>query len=135
MALNDGRVVSNFIVQALRGEDITVYGSGKQSRSFQYVDDLVQGLVRLMEVKDFTGPVNLGNPEEFTILGLAEKVIALTGSSSKIVFEKLPSDDPLQRCPDITLAREKLDWKPETGLQTGLTKTIDYFRKKLTENG
>ncbi len=127
---NDGRVVSNFIVQALRNEDITIYGDGSQTRSFQYVDDLIEGAIRLMATPDdFTGPVNIGNPGEFTILELAEKVIKLTGSKSKIVFLPLPSDDPKQRQPDITLARKVLNWEPKVPLEEGLKLTIDYFRK------
>jgi UDP-glucuronate decarboxylase len=134
---NDGRVVSNFIVQALRGEDITVYGDGSQTRSFCYIDDLVDGLVRLMESPDdFTGPVNLGNPVEFTILQLAEKVIELVnlklGTKNlklKVVFKPLPSDDPTQRQPDITLAREKLGWTPAVQLEEGLKNTIEYFKE------
>ena len=126
---NDGRVVSNFIVQALKGEPITVYGNGSQTRSFCYVDDLVDALMRLMGTDDkFTGPVNLGNPNEFTILQLAEEVIRLTKSKSKIVRKKLPSDDPKQRQPDIALARKVLKWKPTTELDAGLKRTIDYFR-------
>ncbi|MCU0609477.1 MAG: SDR family oxidoreductase [Chitinispirillaceae bacterium] len=125
---NDGRVVSNFIVQALRGDDITIYGEGSQTRSFCYVDDLLEGMVRLMNIENFTGPVNIGNPDEFTIKELAEKVIALTGSSSKIVRRELPSDDPKQRQPDITLAKEKLGWQPEIRLDEGLRRTIEYFR-------
>lgn len=129
---NDGRVVSNFIVQALRGDPITVYGDGKQTRSFCYVDDLVEALVRLMNSPDgFTGPVNLGNPEEFTILDLARKVIELTGSKSQIVFRLLPSDDPVQRCPNIGLAREALGWEPTVPLHQGLVGTTAYFRKLL----
>ena len=129
---NDGRVVSNFIVQALKGEPITVYGEGAQTRSFCYVDDLVGGLIRLMDSPDdFTGPVNIGNPGEFTILQLAERVIALTGSSSQIVRRPLPSDDPMQRKPDLTKAREHLGWAPTTQLDTGLEKTIAYFRQRL----
>jgi len=125
---NDGRVVSNFIVQALQGEPITVYGDGSQSRSFCYVDDLVEAFVKLMDSEDdFTGPVNLGNPGEFTILELAEKVIEMIGSNSEIVFKELPSDDPQQRRPDITLAREKLGWNPEIKLEEGLKPTIDFF--------
>ena len=125
---NDGRVVSNFILQALKGEDITVFGDGKQTRSFCYVDDLVDGLMRLMNSPDeFTGPVNLGNPAEFTILELAQQVIEMTGSKSKIVFHPLPSDDPRQRQPDISLAAEKLQWQPTISLKTGLRKTIEYF--------
>lgn len=127
---HDGRVVSNFIVQALRGEDITVYGDGSQTRSFCYVDDLVDGLIRLMNSPDdFTGPVNLGNPSEFSILELADKVIELTGSSSKITFKALPQDDPLQRRPDISLASSVLQWKPVVSLEEGLKRTVEYFRK------
>jgi UDP-glucuronate decarboxylase len=130
---NDGRVVSNFIVQALRGEPITVYGDGAQTRSFCYVDDLVEALMRLMASKDgFTGPVNLGNPGEFTILELAQKVIALTHSKSRIVKKKLPKDDPKQRQPDIALARRHLSWEPSIGLEAGLRKTIAYFRAGKT---
>ena len=128
---NDGRVVSNFIVQALKGEDITIYGTGKQTRSFQYVDDLVEGMVRMMDTEGFSGPVNLGNPEEFTMLELAVKVIEMTGSSSKTVFRPLPLDDPTQRKPDIRLAKEKLGWKPHITLEKGLEKTIAYFRSIL----
>ena len=126
---NDGRVVSNFILQALRNEDITVYGNGRQTRSFCYVDDMIDGVIRMMDAPDgFTGPVNLGNPEEFTILDLAEKIIALTQSNSKIVFKPLPQDDPLQRKPNIELAKQKLKWQPHTQLETGLKQTIDYFK-------
>ena len=126
---NDGRVVSNFIVQALKGEPITVYGEGSQTRSFCYVDDLVDGLVRLMNAPDdFTEPVNLGNPQEFTILELARKVIELTGSSSEIEFKPLPSDDPAQRQPDIELARRVLEWEPLVPLESGLASTVEYFR-------
>ena len=130
MAINDGRVVSNFIIQALKGENITVYGSGHQTRSFQYVDDLVEGMTRMMSTEDsFTGPVNLGNPDEFTVLELAQHIIRLTDSSSEIVFRPLPSDDPKQRKPDITLAREKLrSWVPSVSLDEGLRKTISYFQ-------
>ena len=129
---HDGRVVSNFIVQALKGEDITIYGDGMQTRSFQYVDDLLNGMIKMMGTgDDFTGPVNIGNPVEFTILDLAEKVIAMTGTKSKIVFESLPSDDPMQRCPDISLAKEKLSWKPNVKLEDGLVKTIAYFEELL----
>ncbi len=134
MALNDGRVVSNFIVQALRGEDITVFGDGLQTRSFCYIDDLVEGMTRMMECEGMTGPVNLGNPAETTILEFARRIIELTGSGSKIIFRDLPSDDPKQRQPDITQAREKMGWKPEVALETGLKKTIDYF-KSLLGNG
>ncbi len=129
---NDGRVVSNFIVQALKGEDITVYGDGKQTRSFCYVDDMIDGLIKLMNSSDdFTGPVNLGNPEEYSILQLAEAIIRLTGSKSRIVFKPLPPDDPKQRCPDITLARKVLNWQPTTPLEEGLKRTIEYFRNLL----
>ena len=126
---NDGRVVSNFIEQALKGAPITVYGDGKQTRSFCYVDDLIDALVRLMATSDdFTGPVNLGNPQEFTILELARKVIANTGSRSEIVFKPLPSDDPVQRQPDISLAKQMLQWEPVVALNEGLRRTISYFR-------
>lgn len=130
MTVNDGRVVSNFIVQALKNEDITVYGSGHQTRSFQYVDDLVEGMTRMMATEDsFTGPVNLGNPNEFTMIELAEQIIRLTDSHSEIVFCPLPSDDPKQRKPDITLAQEKLDgWIPSVPLEEGLKRTIQYFQ-------
>jgi UDP-glucuronate decarboxylase len=130
MHLNDGRVVSNFVVQALLGKPITIYGDGRQTRAFCYVDDLIEGFVRLMNRTDeqFCGPVNLGNPNEFTMLQLAELVIKLTGSRSQLVYEKLPSDDPKQRQPDITLARTALGWAPTVELQEGLTRTIDYFR-------
>ena len=129
---DDGRVVSNFIVQALRGEPLTIYGDGTQTRSFCYVDDLVDGLVRMMGSEDFTGPVNLGNPQEFTVRELAEKVIALVGSRSSIVFRPLPSDDPTRRRPDITLARTRLGWSPTVPLEEGLARTIAYFRRKLS---
>lgn len=129
---NDGRVVSNFIVQALTNRDITVYGDGSQTRSFCYVDDLIEGLIRMMNgPDDFVGPVNLGNPTEFTILDLAEKTIRLTGSKSKIIFKPLPQDDPLQRRPDISLAKEKLQWEPVIDVEKGLNKTIEYFRSIL----
>jgi UDP-glucuronate decarboxylase len=128
---NDGRVVSNFIVQALRGDDITLYGDGSQTRSFCYVDDLIEGMVRMMNAEGFTGPVNIGNPGEFTIRQLAEKVIALTGSRSKLVFKPLPTDDPRQRQPDISVAKAKLGWEPTVDLETGLAKTIEYFKKNL----
>jgi UDP-glucuronate decarboxylase len=129
---NDGRVVSNFIVQALKGEPITVYGEGAQTRSFCYVDDLVAGLLKLMATPDeFTGPVNIGNPGEFTILHLAEKVIALSGSRSSIVKRPLPSDDPMQRKPDLALARQHLQWEPTTALEPGLRRTIDCFAAQL----
>lgn len=126
---NDGRVVSNFIVQALKGEDLTIYGDGSQSRSFCYVDDLVDGIIKMMNAeKGFIGPVNLGNPIEFTIMELAEKVLALTGSKSKLTFKPLPEDDPKQRCPDISLAKSKLGWEPQVKLEEGLVKTIEYFK-------
>jgi len=129
---NDGRVISNFIVQALRGEDITIYGDGSQSRSFCYVDDLIEGMIRFMNSPaDFTGPVNIGNPNEFTMLELANFVLQLTDSKSTIVFRPLPSDDPLQRQPDISLAKEKLDWAPSIQLEEGLSRTIQYFKEIL----
>jgi len=129
---NDGRVVSNFIVQALEGDDITIFGDGQQTRSFQYIDDLIDALTRLMGTKDdFIGPVNLGNPSEFTIMELADLVIDLTGSKSKIVYKPLPSDDPMQRQPDITLAKSQLDWEPKIKLEEGLKKTITYFDQLL----
>ncbi len=132
---NDGRVVSNFIVQCLRNDDITIYGNGNQTRSFQYVDDLIEGMVKMMETPDtFIGPVNIGNPNEFTILELAQTVIKLTNSKSKLIFRPLPMDDPQQRKPDITLAKEKLDWSPKIELEEGLNKTIDYFDKLLRKN-
>lgn len=131
---NDGRVVSNFIIQALQGTDITIYGDGSQSRSFCYVDELIDGFVRLMaSPDDFTGPVNLGNPGEFTIKELAEKVVDMTGSKSKLIYKPLPHDDPTQRQPDITLAREKLGWEPVITLEKGLKKTIPYFEKLLKQ--
>ena len=130
---NDGRVVSNFIVQALKGEDITIYGSGQQTRSFCYVDDMIEGFVRMMATEPgFTGPINLGNPGEFTMLELAEKVLMLVGSKSKLVFMPLPVDDPRQRQPDITLAKAKLSWTPEVNLDDGLKVTVDYFRSLLS---
>jgi len=131
---DDGRVVSNFIMQALRGEDITIYGDGSQTRCFCFVDDMIDGLIKLMNSPDsFTGPVNLGNPVEITILELAQMIIELTGSSSKIEFLPLPENDPRRRRPDITLAREKLRWEPKTDLRTGLLKTIEYFRGIMNE--
>jgi UDP-glucuronate decarboxylase len=132
---DDGRVVSNFIVQALRGQDITIYGSGSQTRSFCYVDDLVEGMLRMMDSEgSFTGPVNLGNPGEFTMLELAEKVISLVGSKSKLTFMPLPQDDPRQRKPVIELAKRKLaGWEPKVGLDDGLKETIAYFRRALAE--
>lgn len=130
---NDGRVVSNFIVQALRGEDITIYGDGMQTRSFCYVDDLIEGFVRMMgTTKSVTGPINLGNPGEFTIKELAETVLKMVGGKSMLVFKPLPSDDPKQRQPDISQAKAVLDWEPRVNLQDGLEKTIDYFRKQIS---
>ncbi|MDC7147676.1 UDP-glucuronic acid decarboxylase family protein, partial [Bacteroides ovatus] len=129
MLPNDGRVVSNFILQALNNEDITIYGDGKQTRSFQYIDDLIEGMIRMMNTEDeFTGPINLGNPNEFPVLELAERIISMTGSSSKIVFKSLPDDDPKQRQPDITLAKEKLGWQPTVELEEGLKRMIEYFK-------
>lgn len=128
----DGRVISNFIIQALKGENITIYGDGQQTRSFCYVDDMIEAFVRMMNFEDdFIGPVNIGNPNEFTILELAEKIISLTGSKSKLDFRPLPSDDPKQRQPDISLAMKKLNWKPAIQIDDGLIKTIDYFKKTL----
>ncbi len=131
MAFNDGRVVSNFILQALKNKEITVYGNGEQTRSFQYISDLVSGMVKMMEKKNFTGPVNLGNPDEFSVKELAETVIKMTGSSSKIVYKPLPVDDPKRRQPDIALAKKELNWRPEIKLEEGFSKTIDYFKDKL----
>ncbi|MBQ6775711.1 MAG: SDR family oxidoreductase [Synergistaceae bacterium] len=132
MDIGDGRVVSNFIVQALKDEDITIYGDGSQTRSFCYVDDLIEGMIRMMNSRDgFTGPVNIGNPGEFTIKELAEIVIKLTGSRSRLVFQPLPQDDPTQRKPDITLAQRELNWKPSIDLETGLNATIEYFKRIL----
>ncbi|HJW72364.1 MAG TPA: UDP-glucuronic acid decarboxylase family protein [Geothrix sp.] len=128
---NDGRVVSNFIVQALRGEPVTIYGEGQQTRSFCYVDDLITGMIAFMEQNSTTGPVNFGNPGEFTMLELAEAVIRLSGSKSKLVFQALPSDDPKQRCPNISKAKELLGWEPKVNLEDGLKETIAYFRKRL----
>ena len=126
---NDGRVVSNFIMQALRGEAITIYGDGKQTRSFCYVDDLIEGFIRMMDANDdISGPINLGNPSEFTIKQLAEAIINLTGAKSELIKQPLPEDDPLKRQPDITIAKQQLDWQPSIDLEAGLTKTIDYFR-------
>ena len=132
MAVSDGRVVSNFVVQALKGEDLTIYGDGQQTRSFQYVSDLIEGMIRMMDTPDdFTGPVNLGNPGEFTMLELAEKVIKKIGGKSKIVFRPLPSDDPKMRCPDITIAKRELGWEPKVPLDEGLDHIIAYFREYL----
>ena len=132
MATDDGRVVSNFICQALNNQDITIYGDGSQTRSFCYVDDMVKALVLMMNSeKNFTGPVNLGNPQEFSIKELAQKIIAKTNSKSKIIYEDLPSDDPSRRRPDITLAKKKLLWQPQTALDEGLDKTIKYFQSVI----
>ena len=130
MSIGDGRVVSNFIVQALKNEDVTIYGSGKQTRCFCFVDDLVEAMINTMKTNiDFTGPLNLGNTDEYTILELAEKIIKLTKSKSKIIFNELPQDDPVRRKPDISLAKEIISWEPKISLETGLSKTIDYFKK------
>ncbi|HOA19589.1 MAG TPA: SDR family oxidoreductase [Sedimentibacter sp.] len=132
MSFNDGRVVSNFIIQALKNEDITIYGDGSQTRSFCFVDDLIEALIKMMDTEsNFTGPVNIGNPEEHNILELAEAIIRLTSSKSKIVFQKLPKDDPMRRKPDISLARESLKWEPKVSLNDGLTKTIKYYGEWL----
>jgi len=129
---NDGRVVSNFIIQALKNENITVYGNGNQTRSFQYVDDLIEGMIRLMNTDDsIIGPINIGNPNEYSIIELAEKIIMLTNSRSKIIFRPLPQDDPMQRCPDISLAKKELNWEPKVQLEEGLLKTIEYFKSIL----
>ncbi len=131
---DDGRVVSNFIVQALKKEPLTIYGDGRQTRSFCYVDDLIEGLIRLMQTKDaFTGPVNLGNPDEYQVLALAKMVLNATGSDSQLAYKPLPSDDPRQRKPDITLAKEMLKWKPEVAIEAGLEKTIAYFQQQLAD--
>ncbi len=136
MLPDDGRVVSNFIIQALQGKDLTVYGDGKQTRSFCYVDDLIEALIRFMDSSDdITGPINLGNPKEFSILELAHMVIELTGSHSKIVFRPLPEDDPIQRQPDIRLAKKIIEWEPEVSLRDGLKETIRYFRKLFSNSG
>jgi UDP-glucuronate decarboxylase len=135
MASNDGRVVSNFIVQALKGEPLTVFGDGTQTRSFCYVSDMIRGLILMMEADDFIGPVNLGNPEEHTILELAEKIIQITKSKSKITFLPQPKDDPLKRCPDISLAKSRLGWEPQINLDQGLERTIEYFKKQILEKG
>jgi UDP-glucuronate decarboxylase len=124
-------VVSNFIVQALKGEDITVYGEGSQTRSFCYVDDLIDGVIRMMGSENFIGPVNLGNPDEYTILDLAKKIVTMTGSASKIIYRPLPSDDPTQRMPDISLAEAKLGWRPKVSVDEGLRRTIEYFQNEL----
>lgn len=134
MAINDGRVISNFIVQALRGEDLTVYGDGSQTRSFCFVSDLIEAIIKMMETENFMGPVNLGNPKEFAILELAEKILKLTKSKSKIIHKPLPPDDPKRRCPDISLAKEKLGWAPKKDLEEGLSETIEYLKKALSMN-
>ena len=131
MTIDDGRVVSNFVVQALRGEPLTIYGDGVQTRSFCYVSDLIDGLCRLMDMDRFVGPVNLGNPGEITIVELAETVLRLTKSKSKMIRKPLPSDDPVRRRPDISRARTELGWEPRVSLEEGLSKTVDYFREKL----
>jgi UDP-glucuronate decarboxylase len=132
MAVSDGRVVSNFIVQALRNDPITIYGDGTQTRSFCYVSDLVDGFVKMMDLEGFVGPVNLGNPREFSIKSLAEAVLKVTQSQSEIMYKPLPEDDPVQRQPDIALAKQKLDWEPQVDLTEGLKKTIEYFRQVVT---
>ena len=129
---NDGRVVSNFIIQALRGEPLTVYGDGTQTRSFCYCDDLIEGMIRMMDQDQDTGPVNIGNPVENTMLELAEQVLQATGSSAKVSYVELPQDDPKQRCPDITKAKALLDWEPKVDLKTGLQNTVEYYRKLLS---
>lgn len=131
MAVNDGRVISNFIVQALKNEPITIYGDGSQTRSFCYVSDLIEGMYKMMNQEDFIGPINLGNPIEFKILELAKKIIELTGSKSEIIYKELPKDDPTRRKPDISLAKAKLGWAPKVDLETGLKKTIEYFSRRL----
>ena len=132
MSINDGRVVSNFIVQALKGEDITIFGDGSHTRSFQYVDDLILAMIKMMNTRDeFTGPVNIGNPEEYRIIDIAVKILELTGSASKVVNLALPEDDPKQRQPDISLARKELGWMPKVNLDEGLKRTIEYFKKEL----
>ena len=134
MLPDDGRVISNFVVQALKGEPITIYGDGHQTRSFQYVDDLIEGMMRMMQTDDsFTGPVIIGNPREFTMVELAELVLELTGSKSELIFKPLPHDDPRQRRPDITLAKTKLDWEPIVRLEEGLLKVIEYFKNLFAE--
>jgi UDP-glucuronate decarboxylase len=135
MSINDGRVISNFIIQALSDEDLTIYGDGTQTRSFQYIDDLIEGMFRFMKLEDFSGPLNMGNPEEFSLLELAEIIIKLTNSNSQIKFLPSVVDDPKQRCPDISLAEKKLNgWKPKVSLNKGLKLTIDYFKEELANN-
>ena len=132
MRPDDGRVVSNFIVQALKGEEITIYGAGTQTRSFCYVDDLIDGFIKFMDApENLVGPINLGNPDEFTIKQLAELIVKLTDSKSNLIYEDLPQDDPMQRCPNINQAREKLDWLPSIKLEDGLKRTINYFDKSM----
>ncbi len=131
MAINDGRVISTFIVQALRGEDLTVFGNGAQTRSFCYISDLIDGICRMAEIDDFIGPVNLGNPVELSILEIANKILLITGSRSKIVFKPLPPDDPERRCPDVSVAKKILNWAPKVSLEEGLEKTIGYFKDRL----
>ena len=132
---NDGRVVSNFIIQALKNKDITIYGDGKQTRSFCFVDDLIGAILLIMNTNDdFTGPINIGNPDEFTIQEIAEKIIDLTNSNSQIIFKQLPEDDPKQRKPDISIAKEKINWEPKTSLVNGLKQTINYFEKFYSFN-
>jgi len=131
MALDDGRVISNFIVQALKGEDITIYGDGSQTRSFQYIDDLIEAMIKFMNIPKLVGPINIGNPQEITVKNLANRIISLTGSDSKIKFLSLPEDDPVRRWPDISLAKKILNWEPKISLDEGLTRTINYFKLKL----
>jgi UDP-glucuronate decarboxylase len=131
MAIGDGRVISNFITQALKREDITIYGDGDQTRSFCYISDLIEGIARIAKMDDFIGPINLGNPTELTISELAKKILSITKSQSRVIFKPLPSDDPERRCPDITIAKKVLNWEPEISLEDGLEKTIQYFKKKL----
>ena len=135
MALNDGRVMSNFITQALRGQPLTIYGDGNHTRSFCYVSDMVKGMIAMMEQDEFTGPVNLGNPQEISISELAERIIKTTGSTAGIEYQPLPPDDPVRRCPDISLAKAKLNWEPEIDFKTGLSQTIEYFKNKLESIG
>ena len=133
MRIDDGRVVSNFIVQALGNEDITIYGDGTQTRSFCYIDDMIEGIIKFVTLNnDFTGPLNLGNPDEYTIQDLAEIILELTNSKSKLVYKDLPSDDPKRRRPDITLAKKKLSWEPKTSLNDGIQQTISYFNNLIT---
>ena len=135
MALNDGRVMSNFITQALRGQPLTIYGDGNHTRSFCYVSDMVKGMIAMMEQDEFTGPVNLGNPQEISISELAERIIKTTGSTAGLEYQPLPPDDPVRRCPDISLAKARLNWEPEIDFKTGLSQTIEYFKNKLESIG